>query len=39
MTLAIIVVALPGLKPLLDRSTPRSESSVENIEESRKIKE
>lgn len=31
MTLAITVVALPGLKPLLDRSS-RSQTSVETVE-------
>ena len=31
MTLAIIVVALPGLQPLFGRS-PRHQSSVETVE-------
>lgn len=31
MTLAITVVALPGLKPLIDRSSKR-ESSVDTVE-------
>lgn len=32
MTLAIIVVSLPGLKPLLDGSSSRPGSSVETVD-------
>lgn len=37
MALAIIVVALPGLKPLLDRST-KHRSPVERTELSHEVK-